>query len=199
MLIKQTRVGSRVYRWSIMATTAEWRGALSFSPQLRYFPRVVVCEPVRHTRPRGRRVFNGTARGTLYNIRATRSARSNCQGNEGGMENDSYTWIADRFAKRVTCLQTFREFPFDSRSSTRWNVRSAQTDSKVPFNFIPLADVKVGLSSVIRVVRTRWFTLIASFILTVSINLHVTLYAYLSTVPILSIETSRSRVYQTRV
>lgn len=86
------------------ASTTERCGALSFSPQLRYTPRVVVCEPVRHTL-RGRRVFNGTARGTLYNIRNERALQLSRKRRDG---NGSYNH--NRFAKRITYFETSRKF-----------------------------------------------------------------------------------------
>lgn len=122
MLIKQTRVGSRVYRWSIMATTAEWRGALSFSPQLRYFPASSFASQC------GTRSRVGVESLTELHVEhciiyAQRGARApTVKETKAGWKTTAIP-ESDRFAKRVTCLQTFREFPLDSRPSTRWNVR----------------------------------------------------------------------------
>lgn len=108
------------------ASTTERCGALSFSPQLRYTPRVVVCEPVRHTL-RGRRVFNGTARGTLYNIRNERALQLSRKRRD---RNGSYNQV-ESIRETHYVFWNFQKISVDARIL----VAMYATDSKVPSNF----------------------------------------------------------------
>ena len=119
------------------------------SPRHRRFPALT-----RHT-SRGRRVFNGTARGTLYNEHTQRArARAVTRKREKWKQelNQSNRFHVVR-VRILLCDRKMVNCGYDSHLRLCISPRVRQlpaTDSEVPSNFISKADVKVGLSNVIR-------------------------------------------------